>query len=114
MFDSIYQLSPEEKISDIEGHLLVFVRGSDHMSELVAERLSARVGRLSETSHFQIAFIDADQRPTLTKRAPEFPALFHFRDGRTMTEVFGVDDCMEFFTEFILTNRPKGKASNGF
>ena len=112
MFDSIYQLCSDEKISDIEGHMLVFVRGADRMSELVADRLSARVGRLSDSSHFQIAFIDADQRPTLTQRAPELPALFHFREGQLRTEVFGVDDCLEFFTEFVLTKRQKG--SNGF
>jgi hypothetical protein len=107
VFELIYQLTPEEKISDIDGHLLVFIRGADPMSELLADRLTDKVVRLSDASEFQIAFVDAGDRPVLSERAPEFPALFHFCNGKVVTEVCGVDDCLEFFDEFVLANRQR-------
>ena len=107
MFELIYQLTPDERISDIDGHFLVLVSGTDRLSELLADRLTRDVLRLNDTSEFHIAFIGAAERPPLSQRAPEFPALFHFCNGRTVTEVCGVDDCLEFFEEFVLANRQR-------
>lgn len=107
MLDLLYDLTPDECISHIEGHLLVLVLGEEPLSELVSALLERRVVRLDDSSEFRLAACRAELFPDLFSRAQELPALFHFLEGKSRSVHHGADDCVEFFEEFVIANRCK-------
>lgn len=88
----------------IDGHLLVILLDGSRLSDAFAEYCEARITRLSDKSEFQIAIVMDGDFPELVKNVQEFPALFHYRFGAARSRMFGIDDCLEFLTEFILNN----------
>lgn len=105
--DLIYDLSPSEGITCIEGHLLILVTDDSALSEDVKSLLEGKVKELDDTSEFWIAFAPADQFQYLSDKVLEFPALFHFLEGKLRECSHGADDCVEFFEEFVEDNRCK-------
>lgn len=107
MLDLLYDLSPEEGIACVEGHLLVLVTDDSLLSAAVTDCLEERVARLDDASEFLLASVAAQKFPDLKSRAQELPALFHFVDGKSRSAHHGADDCVEFFEEFVIANRCK-------
>jgi hypothetical protein len=107
MLDLLYDLSPDEGIACVEGHLLVLLKEDDQLSSAVADLLERRVAQLDDTSEFLLAAASAELFPDLRARAQDFPALFHFLDGKSRSTHHGADDCVEFFEEFVIANRCK-------
>lgn len=107
MLDLLYDLSPEEGIACVEGHLLVLVSDDSLLSAAVANYMEELVERLDDASEFLLATVEAHKFPDLKSRAQELPALFHFMDGKSRSIHHGADDCVEFFEEFVIANRCK-------
>ncbi len=74
------------------------------MSDAFADYCTRRIVRLTDKAEFQMALVNAVDFPILMQRAPEIPALFHYSSGVEKSRVTGIDDCLEFFREFILNN----------
>lgn len=107
MLDLLYDLTPDECITHIEGHLLVLVLDDDRLSDAVASFIEARLSRLDDASEFRLAMCRATLFPLLKQRTQELPALLHFLEGKPISVDNGVDDCVEFFEEFVIANRCK-------
>ena len=107
MLDLLYDLSPEEGIACVDGHLLVVLADDSPLSGAVVQHLERCVSRLDDTSEFRLATCQALQFPDLTARTYELPALLHFMDGKLRSVNHGVDDSVEFFEEFVIANRCK-------
>lgn len=107
MLDLLYDLTPDECISHIEGHLLVLALGEEPLSEVVSSLLERRVARLDDSSEFRLATCRVELFPELLSRAQELPALFHFLEGKMRSAHHGADECVEFFEEFVIANRCK-------
>jgi hypothetical protein len=107
MMDLIYDLSPSEGITCIEGHLLILVTDASSISEAVESLLESKIRKLDDTSEFWMAFAPADKFLELSAKVCEFPALFHFVEGTMRESSHGADDCVEFFEEFVEANKCK-------
>jgi mono/diheme cytochrome c family protein len=69
--------------------------------------MERQVARLDDSSEFLLATRPAALFPQLQQKAQDMPALFHFLDGKSCAVCHGVDDCVEFFEEFVIANRCK-------
>jgi hypothetical protein len=107
MLDLLYDLSPDEDISLVGGHLLVVITDDTPLSTAVADHMENQIARLDDSSEFLIATRSAAMFPQLKQKAQDIPALFHFLDGKLRAVCHGVDDCVEFFEEFVIANRCK-------
>lgn len=114
MLDLIYDLSPDENISEIDGHLLVLVyTPGDQLAALVADRLYNRVARLDDASEFQFALVASPGLYGFVSVALELPSIYHFYGGRVVESAGGVDECLDFFDEFVIANRCSKKHTHG-
>lgn len=104
MHEHFYELTPGEHLSGVDGHLLVLVLDGTDISGSLADYCERRVLRLSDRAEFHMAFVKAEDFPLLVRGAPELPALFHFVSDVERNRSFGLDDCLDFFKEFILNN----------
>lgn len=107
MLDLLYDLSPEEGIAYLEGHLLVLLTEDDQLSEAVSSRVEQQVAWLDDASEFRLSICEARLFPDLSAKAQELPALLHFAEGRLRSVSHGADDSLEFFEEFVLANKCK-------
>lgn len=109
MLDLIYDLAPGEGPGCIDGHLLVLVYDrTDRVSSLVSDRLYNRVVRLDDSSEFLYSAITTSREEGdafAFVPAASLPALLHYVGGRLNDAAYGVDDCLDFFDEFVLANR---------
>jgi hypothetical protein len=109
VLDLIYEFAPEEGPAGMDGHLLVFVFDpEDGVSSLVADRLHQRVVRLDDSSEFAYASVEAsleNQQSEFVTSSSSLPSLLHYVSGNLRDAASGVDDCIEFFEEFVLANR---------
>ena len=103
--EHLYQLHPGEDPALIDGHLLVVLLDGGSLSNAFYDYCVRRVIGLSDKAEFQMALVPADDFPEFRDRASDMPALFHFACGVEKSREFGVDDCLEFFREFIANNR---------
>lgn len=111
MLDLLYDLSPYEDLSDIDGHLLVLVSDGGALSLEFERNFHRRVCRLDDASEFHAAVVRDAEFPHI-QVPDDMPALFHFLGGRQKNMVAGVDDCEDFLEEFIENNRCKKSRRN--
>jgi len=104
VYEHLCELTPGENLQDIDGHLIVVLLDDSDLSEAFAEHCERRVTGLSDKAEFSLALARAEDFRALSRRALEFPALFHFACGVENARMAGVDDCLEFLREFILNN----------
>jgi hypothetical protein len=107
MLDLLYDLSPEEDISFVGGHLLVVATDGSALSVAVADHLERWTARLDDSSEFLLAIIPVALFPHLLEKICDTPAMLHFLDGKLCAVYHGTDDCVEFFEEFVIANRCK-------
>lgn len=107
MHEHFCELLPGDDPISIDGHLLVVLLDSSSLSDAFAEYCEKRIIRLTDKSEFEIAIVMDSDFPDLAKKAKEFPAILHYSFGSERSRVNGIDDCLEFLTEFILNNTRK-------
>lgn len=107
MLDLFYDLSPDEDLADIDGHLLVLVMDSSALSLEFGRVFHRRIRRLDDASEFHAAMVRSVDFHRMQLAPDAMPALFHFLGGRQKHMVTGVDDCEDFLEEFIENNRCK-------
>ena len=104
MLDLVYELSPVEDIACIDGHFIVLLVDNDPISDILRQHCLFRLERLDDMSEFLMAAVGAADYPLLVAKASELPVLLHFRDGVERDRIVGLDDCLEFLEEFIISN----------
>jgi hypothetical protein len=112
MLDLIYDLHPDENIAEVDGHLLILLLGSHSDADSLSDYISRRVERLDDASEFQIAIVESSDFVALTLKQMDVPILLHFADGRERSRHEGIDDCVEFFDEFVISNRCRKYGKN--
>lgn len=107
MLDLIYDLHPDESIAEVDGHLLVLLLGPLPDSQSLSDYVYRKVERLDDSSEFQIAIVESADFPVLSGAKATVPVLVHFAYGQERDRVEGIDDCVDFFDEFVISNRCK-------
>jgi hypothetical protein len=107
MLDLIYDLMPGEDVTTLDGQMLVLLMGRCTFCYKLGDHIQKKVERLDDASEFQIAIVESDDFPELNKHNTDEPLLIHFLDGKESNRVEGIDDCIDFFDEFVMNNKCK-------
>jgi len=101
----LYDLSPQEDIALVEGDLLVVALGDDRNSNVFEAYCLRKIERLSDSYTFQVAIVQECEFPNLKLVQHDLPVVLHFDDGALQETVEGIDDCVEFLDDYIITKR---------
>ncbi len=101
MLEHIYEMYPDETPDSVDGALLLLVCDESPDSNFVREHLTERATRFKGSSEFVLAVVDTDHGSAEKVAADEYPALFHFVSGTLRETSQGMDDCLEFYAEFV-------------
>lgn len=104
MLDLWYELLPEEDIESIDGCLLVVALGSDGDSDILKDYCVRKVERLRSRREFMVTIVEARYFKGFDV-ADGLPSMSQFEDGKRVEFVTGIDDCVEFFDEFLSTQK---------
>jgi hypothetical protein len=107
MWDRVRELSTHEAVDLLDDRqALVVIHDQSTDSDLLREHVIRQTAILDDRSEFWLVLV-AETHPELDLRlVPRLlPALHHFSFGHLVETVTGLDDCLEFFQEFLILNR---------
>jgi hypothetical protein len=107
MWDRVRELSTHEAVDlmdDRQALVVIYDQSTD--SDLLRAQVIRQTAMLDDRSEFWLVLV-SETHPELDLRLVprHLPAMHHFSFGRLIETVTGLDDCLEFFQEFIIVNR---------
>lgn len=101
MLEHVYEMYPDETPESVDGVLLLLVCDDAPDSICVSDHIVDRATRFKGASEFVVSVVEPSHGCAKGLAADEYPALFHFVSGTLRETTQGMDDCLEFYAEFV-------------